>query len=289
MKLFSPTKVAVIIAATFFFMVATSAHGQCYSYDVPYYYSAPVYTTPIYSVPYTTPIYSAPRTVLADPEYQNVHYSGTVRTKEYVKACLPSGKRITIPTINGIAPLIDCSYSGNSTVYDLDYNNGERWNGKNPIEYSNGKKQPAPRVSESVETVHEYKGKRIGIKEWPEARTDDRPPVVTESRSKMDDIPAKTPAPSFQDEVKKLQELYDMRQKLKDAEYASTQKLKDQRYQDTIEQLKANIAELKEMVKKMEMEKTPPAVAPPKLEELPMPRPSPGMKKPSEITPKGSE
>jgi len=196
MKLFSPTK--VIIAAIFFFSVATFAHGQCYSapyYSAPYY-SAPYYSDPYYSDPYySDPIYAsiytapAPCTVLVKSEYQNIHYRGTVRTKEYVVACLPDGKRTTIPIINGIAPLIDQSYSGGFVTYGLDYDFGERWNGKNPISYTSEKKQP-PRVTGT-----------------------------------------------------------------------------------------------KEMIQKME--KTPPAVAPPKLEEAPM-RTSPGMKKPSEITPKGS-
>jgi predicted RNase H-like nuclease (RuvC/YqgF family) len=92
--------------------------------------------------------------------------------------------------------------------------------------------------------------------------------------------------------MKKLQELYEQRQKAKEEEYAASQKLKDQQYLDTIQQLRASVAELKEsvaelkeMVQKMEK---PPAAVPPKLEEAPMPRLSPGMKKPSEIVPKGS-
>lgn len=283
MKLFSNFQVAVSIAATFFFVVATGAQAQCY--PAPAYYPTPVYTVPIY----TAPVYAAPRTVAAD--YQNIHYSGTVRSKEYVSACLPGNIRISIPVINGIAPQIDRSYSGNSVVYNLYYDRGEKWDGKSPISYSEGKK--APRVTETVETVHDYKNKKVGISEWTE-----RPPSFSETRTKQTLPATSVPAPSFQDEIKKLQELYQQRQelyeqqqKLKDQEYAASQKLKDKEYQDTIESLRASVAELKSMLEKMEEKKTTPPVVspPPKIETAPPPRIAPGMKKPSEIeNPKGS-
>lgn len=171
---FSSTKIAVIVISFFF---VPSVHGQYYT----------------------------PSIVLADPEYQNIHYSGVVRTKEYVAACLPWGKRITVPVINGIAPKINPSYFGNSAVYDLDYDSGKIWNGKSPINYANIKKQP---VTEIVEVV----------------------------RTPTKDV------------------------------YA--QKLKDQ--QDTIDDLKASVAELQKMIK----------IDKPKVEELPTP--SPGLKKPLE-------
>lgn len=290
------TAVYVAIVATLSFL-ATPANAQCY--PAPVYYTQPVYTVPVYTYP--APIYTAPtpRTVISQPDYHNIRYGGTIRSKEYVSACLPSGKRITVPVINGIAPEINRSSSGGSEVYDFTYDEDNKWDGKSPIVYAETKKQ-APRVSETIESIHDYKGKKIGISEWTE-----RAPSITETRTPHpkvgeETVPAKIPAPSFQDEVKKLQDLYEQRQRLKDEEYAAAQKrksdeyaaaqkLKDQEYLDTIEKLRASMAELKEMVQKME--KAPPIVSPPpKVETAPPPRIAPGMKKPSEIeNPKGSE
>ena len=115
MKTSLPKKVVAIIVAAFFFLMVTPAYGQgCYDIC----------------------------TVLVKSEYQNIYYSGTVRTKEYVIACLPDGMKTTIPIINGIAPLINQFYSGDSVVYNLDYNFGEKWSGKKLIIYYDEDKQP---------------------------------------------------------------------------------------------------------------------------------------------------
>jgi len=259
--------------------IPTIIAAQCYD---SVYYAPPVYTTPIYSLPSTIP-YTAPSPVtsLASPIYHNIHYSGTVRSKEYVDAVLPNGKKMKVPVINGIAPFINSKCTAGSEVYDFTYNSQDRWSGKTPIYYDAEKKSP-PVVTETVEKrqqYDDYKGRKIGIEEWTE-----RSPAITESPA-----PKTVPGPSFHDEIQRVQDLYTRQQKLKDEQYAAEQKLKDDRYNDTIERLNANLAELRAMVKKLEEKVPPPTVTPPKIEVAPPPRIAPGMKKPSEIeNPKGT-
>lgn len=252
--------------------------GQVCEPYPPIYYSPPIY-------------YTSPSVVRIEaPIYTNILYGGTVYRKEYVDAVLPSGKKMKVPVINGIMPSIDTRCVNGAEVLDFTYDNRDEWSGKSPICYTNLKKEvakkPAPKVSD-----YEYNGRKIGIHE-----SSDRPPVITESRTPAPKVgesvlpgpvndepilPKKVPAPSFQDELKAIQ----AKQKLKDDEYAAT-----------IKRLEDNIARLQSTIQKMEqispkaipIDPPTPRVLPDDKQKAIVPGPVPGMKKPSEITPKGT-
>lgn len=70
------------------------------------------------------------------PVYQNIHFTGQVRTKHYVQAKLPYGETCTVPVINGYMPSMRQSYNlQRNLVLDLYYDNKYPWKGSNPIIY----------------------------------------------------------------------------------------------------------------------------------------------------------